>query len=89
MRKRGILTLPDAVRKLTRLPADRFGLQGKGRVEAGADADLCLFDLERIHEADTWLEPEQLAQGMDYVFVNGVPAIAAGRFTDAHSGQVL
>ena len=89
VRKRGILTLPDAVRKLTRLPADRFGLRGKGRVEAGADADLCLFDLENIHEMDTWLAPEQLAQGMDYVFVNGVPAIAEGRFTDARSGRVL
>ena len=89
VRKRNILTLPDAVRKLTRLPADRFGLRGKGRVEAGADADLCLFDLENIHETDTWLEPEQLAQGMDYVFVNGVPAIAEGRFTDARSGRAL
>ena len=89
MREQGILTLPDAVRKLTRLPAGRFGLWRKGRVEAGADADLCLFDLERIHEADTWQEPEQLACGMDYVFVSGVPAIAEGRFTDARSGQVL
>lgn len=89
VREQGILTLPDAVRKLTRLPAGRFGLWRKGRVEAGADADLCLFDLERIHEADTWQEPEQLACGMDYVFVSGVPAIAEGRFTDARSGQVL
>ena len=89
MRKRNILTLPDAVRKLTRLPADRFGLRGKGRIEAGADADLCLFDLDSIHETNTWQEPAQLAQGMDYVFVNGIPAIAEGRFTGGHSGRVL
>ena len=89
VRKRNVLTLPDAVRKLTRLPADRFGLRGKGRIEAGADADLCLFDLDSIHETNTWQEPAQLAQGMDYVFVNGVPAIAEGRFTGAHSGRVL
>ena len=89
VRKRRLLTLPDAVRKMTRQPADRFGLAKKGRVEPGADADLCLFDLERIHETDTWLEPEMLSQGMDYVFVNGVPAIAEGRFTDRFSGRIL
>ena len=89
VRKRGVLTLPDAVRKMTRQPADRFGLTKKGRIEVGADADLCLFRLERVHEADTWLAPERLAQGMDYVFVNGVPAIAGGQFTEARSGHIL
>ena len=89
VRKRGVLTLPDAVRKMTRQPADRFGLVKKGRIEVGADADLCLFDLERVHEADTWLTPERLAQGMDDVFVNGVPAIAGGRFTEERGGRIL
>lgn len=89
VRKRGLLTLPDAVRKMTRQPADRFGLAKKGRIEPGADADLCLFDLERVHEEDTWLAPDRLAQGMDYVFVNGVPAIEEGRFTANNGGQVL
>ena len=89
MRKRHILTLSDAVRRITRLPAERLGLSKKGRIEAGADADLCLFDLASIHETDTWQEPEQLAQGMDYVFVNGVPAIAEGRFTKRSSGTLL
>lgn len=89
VRKRSLLALPDAVRKMTRQPADRFGLTKKGRIAPGADADLCLFDLERVHETDTWLAPKQLSQGMDYVFVNGVPAIAEGRFTDAYSGYIL
>ena len=89
VRKRGVLTLPDAVRKMTCQPADRFGLTKKGRIEVGTDADLCLFDLEQIHETDTWLDPEELSQGMDYVFVNGVPAIAEGRFTDHFSGRIL
>ena len=89
VRKRGVLTLPDAVRKMTRQPADRFGLTKKGRIEPGADADLCLFDLERIHETDTWLDPKELSQGMDYVFVNGAPAIAEGCFTDRFSGRIL
>jgi N-acyl-D-aspartate/D-glutamate deacylase len=87
--QKGVLTLPEAIRKITRQPADQFGLARKGRIEVGADADLCLFRLENIHEADTWTDPAQLAQGMDYVFVNGVPAIAEGALTSAHSGKLL
>lgn len=89
VRKYGILTLPEAVRKMTRLPADRFGLSKKGRIEVRADADLCLFDPTRIHEADTWLSPRQPAQGMDWVFVNGKPAIRDGQFTELCSGTVI
>ena len=61
----------------------------KGRLTVGADADLCLFDPAAIHERGTWQDPEQLAAGMDYVFVAGVPAIAEGRFTGSRNGEVL
>ena len=87
--QKGVLTLPQAVHKITRQAADRFGLTKKGRVEPGADADLCLFSLENIHERGTWDRPEQLAEGMDYVFVNGIPAVAEGRFTGERSGKAL
>nr|WP_325184302.1 amidohydrolase family protein [uncultured Oscillibacter sp.] len=89
VRHRGVLTLEEAVRKLTRQPADRFGLVGKGRIEAGADADLCLFALENIHEKSTWQSPRQPAEGMDWVFVNGVPAIREGTFTGENAGRHL
>jgi len=89
VRKQGILTLPEAIHKITRRPADRFGLTNKGRIEAGADADLCLFDLANIHETGTWLAPAQLAEGMDYVFVNGEPTIAGGQFTNCFAGKAL
>lgn len=89
VKERGVLTLPEAVHKLTRQPAERFHLTGKGRIEAGADGDLCLFDSAKIHEAGTWTRPDQLAQGMDWVFVNGVPAVAEGQFTGSSSGRAL
>lgn len=89
VRHRGVLKLEEAVRKLTRQPAERFGLTGKGRIEAGADADLCLFAPENIHETAAWQSPRQLAEGMDYVFVNGVPAIREGAFTGLNAGRHL
>ena len=89
VRERGVLALPEAVRKITSQPAERFRLTGKGRVAAGADADLCLFDPANIHESGTWQEPDRLAQGMDWVFVGGVPAIAEGAFTGSACGKCL
>lgn len=89
VRHRGVLTLEEAVHKLTSQAAKRFGLTGKGRIEAGADADLCLFDLENIHEKSTWQAPRQLAEGMDWVFVNGIPAIREGIFTGENAGRHL
>jgi len=89
VKERGILTLPEAVHKLTRQPAERFHLTGKGRIEDGADGDLCLFDPARVHETGAWQEPDRLSQGMDWVFVNGVPAIAEGVFTGIASGYFV
>lgn len=88
-RHRGVLTLEEAVRKLTSQPAERFGLVGKGRIQAGADGDLCLFAPENIHEKSTWQSPRHLAEGMDWVFVNGVPAIREGAFTGENAGRHL
>ena len=77
--ERGILTLPQAVHKLTR----------KGRIAVGADADLCLFSPENIRENGAYTAPRQLASGMDAVFVAGVPEIMDGQFTGETQGRVL
>ena len=89
VRERGILTLPQAVHKLTMQSADRLGLSHKGRIAVGADADLCLFSPENIRENGAYTAPRQLASGMDAVFVAGVPEIMDGQFTGETRGCVL
>ena len=87
--ERGILTLPQAVHKLTMQSADRLSLSRKGRIAVGADADLCLFSPENIRENGAYTAPRQLASGMDAVFVAGVPELLNGRFTGETQGRVL
>ena len=89
VRERGVLTLPQAIHKLTMQSADRIGLSRKGRIAVGADADLCLFSLEAVRENGSYTAPRQPASGMDYVFLAGVPEIAEGCFTGKTRGAVL
>ena len=89
VRERGVLTIEEAVHKISGLPAWRFGLNTKGTVEVGKDADLCLFDLRNIHQTGTWTDPAQFAAGMDMVFVMGKPALENGEYPDHFSGQIL
>ena len=89
VRERGVLTIEEAVRKISGLPAWRFGLNTKGTVEVGKDADLCLFDLNNIHQTGTWTDPAQFAAGMDMVFVMGKPALENGEYPDHFAGQIL
>jgi N-acyl-D-amino-acid deacylase len=66
-----LLTLEDVVRKMTSLPAERFGLAGRGRIERGAFADLVVFDPERVVDRATFERPHAFADGIDVVIVNG------------------
>lgn len=84
-----VLTLPDAIRKFTALAAQRAGLTDRGVVKVGMYADLVVVDPARVRDLATYEKPNQLAEGMDYVLVNGVPVIDAGKMTHALPGQVL
>lgn len=89
VREEGLLTLPDAIRKFSALPAQKMGFTDRGVLKAGMWADIVIFDPETIQDVATFEKPNQLSQGMDYVFVNGVPVIEQGRMTGAKPGKVL
>jgi dihydroorotase/N-acyl-D-amino-acid deacylase len=83
------LTLPDAIRKFTALPAQRMRLTDRGVLKQGMWADVVVFDPATIRDKATFENPNQLSEGMDYVLVNGVPVIEAGKMTGALPGKVL
>ena len=83
------LTLEDAVRKFTALPAQRMRLTDRGVLKRGVWADLVIFDPTTIRDTATYESPNSLSQGMEYVLVNGVPVIDHGQMTGALPGKVL
>ncbi len=83
------LSLPDAIRKFTALPAQRMRLTDRGVLKQGMWADVVVFDPETITDRATFENPNQFSVGMDYVLVNGVPVIDAGKMTGALPGKVL
>jgi N-acyl-D-amino-acid deacylase len=87
--ERHVVSLERAVHSMTGLPAQVFGLADRGRVAAGAAADLVVFDPAKLRETATYTQPHQLAEGMSLVLVNGVAVLEDGRFSDARPGRVL
>jgi len=89
VRERQTLSLPEAIRRVTSLPAERIGLDDRGVLKPGARADLAMFDFERVSESGTLEVPNQLAKGTAHVVVNGVVALRSGVVTDGRGGAVL
>jgi dihydroorotase/N-acyl-D-amino-acid deacylase len=83
------LSLEEAIRKFSALPAQRMRLADRGVLKRGMWADIVVFDPETIADRSTFSAPNQLAVGMQWVLVNGVPVIAEGKMTGARPGQVL
>ncbi len=88
VRERRLFTLEDAVRKMTSIPAARFGLTDRGIVEPGAFADIVVFNAETIADRATFAEPQKLATGVEHVIVNGTPIVAAGTPIDHFDGPL-
>ncbi|HZU22845.1 MAG TPA: D-aminoacylase [Terriglobales bacterium] len=83
------LTLEDAIRKFSSLPAEKMRLGDRGVLKQGMWGDVVIFDPAQVRDVATFDNPNQLSVGMRYVLVNGVPVIAAGKATNALPGKVL
>jgi N-acyl-D-amino-acid deacylase len=88
-REVGLFTMHEAIRRMTSLPSDRFGLAGRGRLLPGHHADIVLFDPATVIDRATFEDPMQPAAGIDTVFVAGVPVWQAGKSTGARPGKAL
>jgi N-acyl-D-amino-acid deacylase len=89
VRDERVLSLPEAIRKMTSWPATRMRIADRGAIAVGGWADITIFDLERIRDVATYDEPVAFPEGIDYVLVNGVVVVDQGRHTGAKPGKVI
>ncbi len=89
VREERVLTLEEAVRRMTSLAANRLGLADRGRIAPGLAADLAVFDPEKIADRATFESPLRFADGIEFLMVNGTLVIDAGKLTDARPGRAL
>ena len=89
VRVQHVLTLEQAVHKMTGMSAQRLGLKDRGCLRVGCFADITVFDPATIADKGTFTEPHQYPVGIEWVFVNGTPVVAEGKFTEARPGRVL
>jgi N-acyl-D-amino-acid deacylase len=88
-RTRKITTLPDMIRKMTSLPAEKLGITDRGVIAEGKAADIVVFDYEKIQDTSTFVQPHQFPEGIPYVIVNGRIVIDDGVNTGALAGRVI
>jgi N-acyl-D-amino-acid deacylase len=89
VRDQRVLSLEEAVRRLTSLPAENLKLRRRGKLEAGYFADVVVFDPATITDHATYEQPHQYATGVQHVFVNGVQVLRDGEHTGATPGRVV
>ncbi len=89
VRELGAVTLEDAIRKMTSLPASRFFLEDRGLIRTGLAADLVVFDPATVGDQATYEAPHAYAKGISYVFINGELTVKEGMHTGVRAGQVL
>jgi N-acyl-D-amino-acid deacylase len=87
--ERGVITLEQAIRSSTSLPAQILGLKDRGMIREGFAADLVVFDLATIRDKSTFFQPHQYSEGVDYVFVNGEAVVDGGKITWKLPGKIL
>jgi N-acyl-D-amino-acid deacylase len=88
-RERGVLPLPEMIRKITSQPAHVYGLEGKGIIREGYDADICIFDFDKIIDKATYSEPTSKCEGLDYVIISGEIACVDAVYTGVGSAKAI
>ncbi len=89
IREERILPLPEMIKKMTALPARKFGFAGRGALQNGFSADIVVFDPERVVDRATWQNPHQYPVGIEHVIVNGTPVVENSEHTGELPGRVL
>ena len=89
MRDEALLSLEEAIRRMTSAPAARLGLKERGMLKDGNVADVVVFDPETVKSNATYDEPRQFPDGIEHVIVNGVPVVENGVHTGATPGRAL
>ena len=89
VREEGLLTLEEAVRKMTSAPAEFIGLRDRGTLGPGMKADIVVFDPESVQDEATYPDSRRLATGVEYVLINGAFSMDQGELTGALNGRVL
>ena len=89
VREKKLLALPQAIKKMTSMPAERMGLEKRGMIKKGNYADLVVFDPSKIEDKATYIQPKQYPEGIDYVIVNGQVVVEKGTHTGALPGKTL
>ena len=89
VRERRVLTLEDAIRRMTSLPARTFGFKDRGVLREGAAADVLIFNPDKVQDKATFANPHQYSEGFDYIVVNGKVVGEQGKLNDVRAGMIL
>ena len=89
VRQNKILSLPEAIKKITSFPADTLGISNRGRIAKGMMADITCFDYENLIDKSDFVNPHQYSQGVQFVIVNGKVVLNNGEHTGNLPGQIL
>ena len=87
--REGVLSLEEAIRKMTSFPAQIFNLRKRGRLEAGYFADITVFDPIIVTDKSTFVDPKEHPEGIKYVIVNGVVTVKKGEYIGNRSGRII
>jgi N-acyl-D-amino-acid deacylase len=89
VRERKIIGLEDAIRRMTSLPAQKFGFKNRGLLREGMAADIIIFDSETVNDQSTYERPHAYSTGIQYVIVNGKLTLKLMQYTGVRNGKIL